>query len=81
MSGYLLMIRAHDQDEIQGAIECEIHAGNLSSPAKKIIPVKITVKSERTRDDAAHLVTDLSNRASRKERRLRHGQETRLHQF
>lgn len=55
---------ASDQDEIQGVIECKIHAENLSSPVKKIIPVRITVKSESTRDSAAYLVTDLSNRAS-----------------
>ena len=53
-----------DQDEIQGAIKCEIHAENLSSPAKKIIPVRITVKRESTKDYAANLVTDLSNRTS-----------------
>lgn len=52
---------ANDQDKIQGAIECEIHAENLSSPAKKIIPVRITVKRESTRDYAANLVTKLSH--------------------
>ena len=56
-----------DQDEIQGAIECEIHAENLSSPAKKIVPVKITVKRESTKDYASNLVMKLSNRASLRE--------------
>ncbi len=55
---------ASDQEEIQGAIECEIHAENLSSPAKKIVPVRITVKRESTKDYAANLVAKLSNRAS-----------------
>ncbi len=55
---------ASDQDEIQGAIECEIHAENLSSPAKKIVPVRITVKRESTKDYASNLVMKLSNRAS-----------------
>ena len=53
-----------DQEEIQGAIECEIHAENLSSPAKKIVPVRITVKRESTREYASDLVMKLSERAS-----------------
>ena len=55
-----------DQEEIQGAIECEIHAENLSSPARKIVPVKIAVKRESTRDYAANLMEKLLNRASLK---------------
>lgn len=55
---------ASDQDEIQGTIECEIHAENLSSPVKKIVPVRITVKRESTRDYASDLVMKLSDRAS-----------------
>ena len=55
---------ANDQDEIQGAIECEIHAENLSSPAKKIVPVKITIKRESTKDYASNLVMKLSSRSS-----------------
>lgn len=57
-----------DQEEIQGAIECEIHAENLSSPAKKIVPVRITVKRESTRDYASNLVTKLSSRSSLRKR-------------
>ena len=53
-----------DQDEISGVIECEIHAENLSRPAKKIIPVRITVKRESTKDYASNLVMQLSSRTS-----------------
>ena len=53
-----------DADEIRGAIEFQIHAENLSSPAKKIIPVRTTVKRESTKDYASDLVMKLSYRAS-----------------
>ena len=52
-----------DTDEVRGAIEFQIHAENLSSPAKKIVPVRITVKRESTKDYASNLVMKLSNRA------------------
>lgn len=52
---------ASDQDEIQGAIECEIHAENLSAPIKKIVPVKITVVRGSTKNYASNLVMKLSN--------------------
>ncbi len=50
-----------DQDEIQGALQCEIHAENLSAPTKRIIRVKIVVVRESTKDYASNLVTNLSN--------------------
>ena len=50
-----------DQEEIQGALECEIHAENLSTPVKKIIPVRITVVRGSTKDYASKLVRNLSN--------------------
>ena len=49
------------KDEIRGAIECEIHAENLSTPVKKIVSVKIVVVRESTKDYASNLVTNLSN--------------------
>ena len=54
----------HDTNEACGAIEFQIHAENLSSPAKKIVPVRITVKRESARDYASNLMMKLSNRAS-----------------
>ncbi|MBH5372252.1 hypothetical protein [Bradyrhizobium glycinis] len=32
-----------DQDTVSGAIECEIQAENLTSPAKLLVPVRLTV--------------------------------------
>ena len=46
-------------DEVSGAIECVVHAENLSTPCKKLVPVKIKVKRENTREFASNLVLDL----------------------
>ena len=50
-----------DQDEIQGALECEIHAENLSTPIKETIKVRIVVVRESTKDYASNLIRKLSN--------------------
>ena len=49
-----------DRDEIAGALECEIHAENLSTPNKSIIPVRITVRRVSVRDYAFELVDALA---------------------
>ena len=51
----------HSTDEVRGAIECNIHAENLSAPVKKIVPVKVTVKRLSTIDHARILIKDLQN--------------------
>ena len=46
-------------NKISGALECVIHAENLSNPVKKVVPVKITVEKVNTKDCAGALVNDL----------------------
>ncbi|MDE0088036.1 MAG: PIN domain-containing protein [Candidatus Poribacteria bacterium] len=46
-------------NKISGALECVIHAENLSNPVKKVVPVKITVAKRDSRDYADTLVNDL----------------------
>ena len=46
-------------NKISGALECVIHAENLSNPVRKVVPVKITVKKRDSRDYADSLVNDL----------------------
>ena len=48
-----------DIDLIEGALRCEVHAGNLSEPTQKKIPIKITVKEGNTIAKAQSLVNDL----------------------
>ena len=48
-----------DRGTISGALECEIHAENLSTPSKSIIPVRITVRRVCVRDYAFDLVSKL----------------------
>ena len=43
-------------DEIQGALLCEIHAENLSQPAIRQFPVRITIRSEDSTEHAQNLV-------------------------
>ena len=50
-------------DEIRGALECLIHAENLSDPAIKTVPVKITITQASGRDHAEALVERLISRA------------------
>ena len=49
-----------DREEISGALECEIHAENLSTSSKSIIPVRITVQRVSVRDYAFELVDGLA---------------------
>ena len=51
----------HSTDEVHGAIECNIHAENLSTPVKKVVPVKIVVKRLSTIDYARILIKDLQH--------------------
>ena len=51
----------HDEQETDGAIECEIHAENLTTPVSLIVPVRIRT----TRTDMAPVARELA-------RRLRH---------
>ena len=46
-------------NKISGALECVIHAENLSNPVRIVVPVKITVKKRDSRDYADALVNDL----------------------
>lgn len=50
-----------DTNEIRGVIEFQIHAENLSSPVKKVVAVRITVKRVSSRDHARTLIEDLFN--------------------
>ncbi len=50
-----------DTNQICGAIEFQIHAENLSSPAKKVLPIRISIKRVSTRDYAQALIKDLFN--------------------
>ena len=45
---------------VKGAIECEIHATNLTQPIKEIIPVEITVQLVDIRPYANELIGNLS---------------------
>ena len=47
------------EDNIRGAVECSIHAENLSAPLKLAIPVSITVKRVSVRSRAEQLIEDL----------------------
>ena len=47
------------EDNIRGAVECSIHAENLSAPLKLVIPVRITVKRVSVRNRAEQLIEDL----------------------
>ena len=49
----------HSTDEVHGAIECTIHAENLSRPVKKTVPIKVIVKRVGTIDRARILIKDL----------------------
>lgn len=46
-------------NKISGALECVIHAENLSDPVRIVVPVKIAVKKINTRDCAGALVNNL----------------------
>ena len=50
-----------DTNQICGAVEFQIHAENLSSPVKKVLPIRILIKRVSTRDYAQALIEDLFN--------------------
>ena len=49
------------EDNVKGAIECSIHAENLSAPHRLIIPVRITIKRVSARNHAERLIEDLQS--------------------
>ena len=53
-----------DKDKISGALACEVHAENLSSPMKRTIPVEISVKRLSAANRARFLVQELLMAAS-----------------
>lgn len=57
-------------DEIAGAIECLIHAENLSTPFKKIVPIRIAFIKKSTKDCASNLIKNVSDRFFPVNRRL-----------
>jgi hypothetical protein len=52
-----------DKEESAGALECRIHAENLSDPAMMIVPVRINVRRVRSYDMAKDRVDFLVFRA------------------
>ena len=48
-----------DRNEIRGALKCEVHAGNLSSPVRAQFPVRITVRKVGSYKRARDLVQKL----------------------
>ena len=50
-----------DTNQICGAVEFQIHAENLSSPVKKVLPIRISIKRVSTKDYAQVLIEDLFN--------------------
>lgn len=47
------------EDNIEGVVECSIHAENLSSPLRLVIPVRIAIKRVSARNHAERLIGDL----------------------
>ena len=48
-----------DARDVRGTIECRVHASNLSSPAKKVIAVRITTQTKGVAEYARALVNAL----------------------
>ena len=48
-----------EDDEVRGALKCEVHAENLSSPVSKHLPVRITVRKIASYERARELVQKL----------------------
>ena len=49
-----------DQSEIRGALRCEVHAENLSSPLNATFPVRIAVRKVSSHERARELVQNLT---------------------
>ena len=47
--------------EITGEIECSIHAGNLSSPVKRMLPVKIAIGEVSAAGHVDSLIRELQD--------------------
>ena len=60
--GEIVVDRNHN--EINGVLECVIHAENLSSPVKQVVEVRVTVDKINARDCVCSLVNALCNSAS-----------------
>ena len=54
-------------DEVRGALRCEVHAENLSKPIEGKLPVRITINEVNTREYAQGMVQRLIDSASRPE--------------
>ena len=50
--------------EVRGALECSIHAENLSSPVKKTLPVKIAIDEASAGDFLGDLLQELRERTT-----------------
>ena len=50
-------------EEIRGALKCEVHAENLSTPTEETFPVTITIKTADTKAQAQEIVQRLINSA------------------
>ena len=52
------------QDRIEGAVECSIHAENLSAPQRLVIPIRVVVKRVEARTYANQLIENLQVQVS-----------------
>ena len=52
-----------DKEKVSGAVVCEVHAENLSSPVRMTVPVQISIKRLKAADRARLLVRDLRRAA------------------
>ena len=53
-----------DTELIRGALKCEVHAENLSTPTEKTVPVRVTVNRVDTKKFALELVQNLIHSAT-----------------
>ena len=53
---------AHDVTKVSGALECRIHAENLSEAASTLVPVRIAIKAVSVLERAAALIAALEPR-------------------
>ena len=54
----------HNQDRVRGAIECSIHAENLSAPRQVIIPVRVSLNRISTNAHAKSLIEELKRKSN-----------------
>ena len=48
-----------DEEKVRGSLSCEIHAENLSTPVRKVVPVNISIKRSKTVEYARSLIQGL----------------------